>query len=608
MNVISLASATMGNESDPAPFRARTFLDSDRYRELDRRQAYFDCTQHDYKRYDFDGRIIQGGSGMGLTQPMLSAEKAAYFIPLRSRRPSSPIRMCRLIVNAFTNMTFGEGRFPKLIVENDPKSQDFIQTISRVGGLPVKMIRARTLGGTHGTACISWCFLDGKPRFEVHNAKNIWVHSWEDREQHIPKHVTECYLFPKDEWDSEKRKVVRNQYWYRRDWTPNADIVFKHARAIVGEEPVWVPNVDKSVTHDDKLCHFVWIQNMPSDEQDGRPDSDGLYENFDTIDLIYSVITRGAALNLDPTLVLKMDADLVNRLGVKKGSDNALTVGAGGEAKYLEIGGQSITAGISLFDSLRRSILEVARCVIPDPHEVAAQGVSSVALKAIYAPMLGQTDILREQYGHGLKRLLEPVLVIARKASSSTVTIYDEEGNEEEVQPSLDLPPRIEKTPKEDEDGKPTGEHDIEQVEREPGEGGEIDTQWGPYFAPTPLDQQQIVTTLSTAVAQAAIMSTQSATEILMSFFGREGSEEVARVQKAQVDADAKQAEMFPGGAPPGPGGGFPPKGGKGGFGKKPPPKFPAAPKPPPAQGGSIVSGGAPKAGKGIVSGDEPSD
>ena len=66
-------------------FRGRNLLDSERFRELDRRQSYYDCTQHDYKRFDFDGRMVQSSGGISATQPLMSAEKAAWYVPLRRR-------------------------------------------------------------------------------------------------------------------------------------------------------------------------------------------------------------------------------------------------------------------------------------------------------------------------------------------------------------------------------------------------------------------------------------------------------------------------------------------------------------------------------------------
>lgn len=579
--------------NDMTGFRARTFINSQRYKDLDRRRSYFDCSQHDFKQFDFEGRVISSGGGISATQPLLSSEKFSSYVPLRSRRPSAPYRIARVIVKSFTNMVFGEGRFPTFRVEGDTDTQDFVQTLVRTMHMPTKMIQARNIGGSVGTVGLSHCFIEGKPRLEVHNGRDLYVHEWADRSQCLPRHVTELFQLPTDEFDVQKQKYVRNMYWYRRDWTPNVDVVFVPVKDEPGKTPIWIPDLSKSEEHNDGLIHFAWIQNQPSDDIDGLPDYEGLYENFDTVDLLLSVITRGATLNLDPTLKLKMDPDIVNRMGVKKGSDNALVVGEEGDAEYLELAGTSIEAGIKLFEAKRRAILEVSECVIPNPDEITANGTSSVAMKMLYAPMLGACDLLREQYSKGMIQVLEPQVTIARAASRSTVTIYDAEGNEQEAERHVMLPPRVEHEPETDDDGNPTGEQTTKQVERTPGEGGEIEPQWGPYFMPTPTDQQNTVTTLSTAVGAQPIMSTQTATEIVMTVFNRSPTDELAKVAAEKKQQSDQQASMLqqnlggqvgskgqlPPGAspkgspkPPGGAGAKPPGGGGGGAGKAPKP------------------------------------
>jgi hypothetical protein len=595
-----------GGEAGYSRFRAKTFLVSQRYRDLDRRQSYYDCTQNDYKRFDFEGRVISSGGGISATQPLMSSEKFSQYIPLRSRRPSAPIRLARSIVNTFTNLVFGEGRFPTFHVDGDDQTQDFIQTLVRQMSLPVKMIQARNLGGSVGTVGISWCFLEGKPRCEVHNAKFCYVHEWTDREQTIPRHVTELKTGPVDEWDPQKQQIVRNIYWYRRDWTPNVDIIFVPALDVPGQDPIFKPDLARSEEHNDGIIHFEWIQNTPTDDIDGLPDYEGLYEPFDALDLLASVIMKGATLNLDPTLKLKMDPDIVNRMGIKKGSDNALITGKDGDADYLELGGQSIEAGIKLLEAKRRAILEAARCVIPNSEEATANGTSSVAMKMLYAPSLGVTDILREQYAKPMVHMLEGMTQVARIASKSTVSVYNDLGEEEEVQRVLALPPRIEHVPapprpspppapepgeEPDESNEPDPdqnkppEEQVNKVERTPGEGGEIETQWGPYFMPTPSDQSAVITTLNMANGGQPLMSQQTSVEIAMQVFGRPVQDEQQRVaqETAQQKADQMQQAQaagigggqpgqdgLPPGAkkkPPGGGGGSPPGGGGGGGG-----------------------------------------
>jgi hypothetical protein len=581
-----------GDEPTGKPFRAGVFIDGERYRMLDRRQAYYDCTQHDYKTFDFDGRYIGQQAGIAFTQPFLgqtTAQKAAWYVPLKSRRPSAPYRLTRAVVNAFTNFVLGEGRFPNLRVPGDADSEDFVQTIGRVGQLPLRMMRARSIGGAVGTVGLSWAFVDGKPRFQVHNGKHLFVHEWEDREALIPAYVTECFQFGQEEYNPEKKVVEKVLYWHRRDWTKKADVVFLPAKVEEDKqrEPQWVPDVDRSVVHRDGDTHFVWVQNLPSEDVDGVPDCDGLWESLDELDCVLSVIVRGAKLNLDPTLVIKEDKLFVQMRGIKKGSDNALVIDKDGDAKYLELAGTSIEAGIKLFNEHRRTILEVAECVIPDSDQIAAQGQSSAAQKMVFSRMLSKGGALQEQYGTALQRLMEPVLWIAQARVQVPVTLVDEQGNEQQADQSFKLPKKVNQKPVVGDDGAPTGEQEPELVDRQPGAGTDIELEWPPRFPPTSLDQQQMVTTLSAAVGGKPILSQQTAVELTVAQFGREGADEWARVQQMGKEDDAKQAAQAdamsgggaggkqpnamahqpPGAKPPGGGGGKPPGGGGGGGG-----------------------------------------
>lgn len=531
------------------PGGARTFLSSERYAELDRKQAYFDCTQHDLKTYDFDGRMIPAGKGMW-SQPLLTSDQVPWYVPLRARRPSHPYRLARVIVGAFTNMVFGAHRFPSFR-SIDPATQDFAQAIVLETRLASLAIKARNIGGSVGTVGWSYGWHQGKPRVEVHNGKYLYVHSWEDRDKHIPRHVSKMFMFARDERDMSKGGVyVRNWYWFRQDWLPDADIVFHEVLVRPGEEPTWIPDPERSSIHGDHKTKFIWTQNLPNDESiDGDCDYDGLYENFDSIDLLLSVALRGTTLNLDPTLVLGMDIDQVNRMGVKKGSDNALVVGVGGTASYMEMNGSGITAGLGLFKEARANALEVAQCVVADPDKLAAAGISAVAMKAIYSSMTGKCDIYRDQYGSsGAGRVVSELVESGRTMNGRRVVLFTGDGEPYEAEQFIDLPPRIEKVPVIDEDGFQVGEHVVE-IERDPGRG-QLTPEWGPYFIPTPDDHQKAVTTASVAAGGKQTMSQQSAAEYVSNQFGRDPEEEWKRIQSEEKLASERRAAVVGGGDP----------------------------------------------------------
>jgi hypothetical protein len=533
---------------------ARTLLMGDRFIEMERRFSYYECTQHDRKFFDFDGRPVNPRT----MQPLMGSERA-HWVPLRMRRPSTPVRLGKVIVDSFTNLLFGENRFPLVTVEGDAQTEDWLQTAVTLAKLPLKMIQARNYGGACGSVGMSWCFRDGRPHFEVHNAKNLFVHRWTDRMELIPEEVSELYLFSKVKWDGKGFNKL--WYWFRRSWTPTADIIFKEVVYDQTKEPEWEVDEEKSTYHEDGFCHLHWIQNLPCEDQDGLPDFDGLYENFDQVDTLMSVITKGAILNLDPTLVLKVDPDLVNRMGVKKGSDNSLSVGEGGGAEYMELNGASLTAGLELVKELRRYIFETAQVVVPDPHEVAAQGVSSVAIKAMFGPMLAKADILREQYGTAVERMLNNMEVVARDKTQQTMMMQvpvqqidpltgqpETVMTEEPVQFQIILPPKVESRPLVDPlTGQDSGEDNTVQTPRTLGPGGELALKWPPYFPPTPQDQSQLVQALTTATGGKAFISQETATEVCAKAFNQDPSEEWEKVQAEAKQDQANQAMMTPG-------------------------------------------------------------
>ena len=536
-------------------FSAKSFICSERYRELEYRERFYRSTQHDWKTWNFNGQMIRPGPPT--SQPLLSAQQSPQYIPLELRRPNAPYRLPKVIVASFTGLLFGYGHWP-VLTNPDPVTQDFATALAAAANLESVMIRARNIGGSVGTVGLSWKFVDGKPHATPHNGKHLHVHSWVDRDECVPEHVTEVYQYPRDVYDPEKRAVVRKLFWFRRDWTPDADIQF--AEVEVGDDgPQWIVDETRSFEHGDGFCHFVWVQNLPEDDAtsvDGAVDYADLYENFNAIDTLNSVTMRGANLNLDPTLKLKMDPQYVNRFGVKKGSDNALAVGKDGDASYMELSGASMSVGIQLFNNQRGAILEVAQCVIPDPNTITAAGTSSVALKIVFAPMLAKTSLLRTQYGRAIGRLISQMVESARRRYNADEVEQDFEpdgdGNLHEVQRPvkyfLHLPPRIEHEPDIDPaTGAATGEVRVRQIEREPGAGGEVIVEWGDFFEATAADDQAVVTTMSTAAGGKPVVSRRTAVGLIARRFGIDPAREYDQVVEEDKLARKADAAMYPG-------------------------------------------------------------
>lgn len=523
----------------------RLIIGSERYRELDRRQSYYDCTQHDRKRFDFDGRVISPG-GHRAANPMISAEKMPGIVPMGIRRPSAPYRLGKAIIDAYTNIVFGEDRFPEIRVAGDVDAQDWNQELSKAADLPSRMILARNWGGACGSVGLSWAIVDGDPVVRVHNTKSCRVVAWKNQDNFVPLVVEEVRLFYRDEPDPENgNRVMRIYYWWRRTWNPDQDIVYKEIRARSGEAPVWEIDVDKTDNHGDGECRFTWIQNRPGETEDGTSDLEGVWEQCDQLDIIYSVLAKGGIRNLDPTLILSMDAGQIKVMGMRKGSDNAIITGKDGDAKYLEIAGTSVTAGLALFESLRKSTLETAQCVVPDPADIAAQGVSSVAIKVIYSPMLANAALLRTAYGRGMRRVLDGLSNYSRKVVGQPIVIQNPDGTSSQGQLTINLPPRAVEEPDVDEMGMPTSAMSTKLVPRSPGVAGQSDLNWPPWFPPTPDDQSKLSTTLTAATGGKAYVSAQTAAEVFARSLGVDPQDEWERIQNQSSAEQDQQAQMF---------------------------------------------------------------
>jgi hypothetical protein len=175
--------------------------------------------------------------------------------------------------------------------------------------------------------------------------------------------------------------------------------------------------------------------------------------------------------------------------------------------------------------------------------------VSAVALRTIYAPMLGRADVFREQYGRGLQHMIEGMMTVSRAArDGKTQTVYGKDGSTEQVPVAITLPPRAEPQPVTDSDVSPDGKPPkpvTKFIPRDPGEAEELDLIWGAYFYPTPVDQQQFITTMFAGIANQPVLSQQTAVEMTARFLGQDPNAEWTRVKHSQAALEKKQADMM---------------------------------------------------------------
>lgn len=465
-----------------------------RFKQLDRYEAHYRCTQYQHLDMDWSGLPADATETVspsvmvprGFEQPMLG-------LNARAKRPTAPYHLCRAIVDRFTGLLFSEGRKPDIVVENDPATEDLLRTAMHQARFWPAMRQARTVGGSVGSVCVTAHLREGKFALEVHNGKHLHV-LWKDRRSFKPRAILKQYVVEREQtMGNSETGAMENRpvkFLVRRIITETEDIVFKPAELRDGDVPQM--EVADSVQHNLGFFPGVWIQNLPVlEEDDGDPDCQGAWQTFDTIDRLIAQANKGALLNMDPTLVLKVDPKVIELGGgVRKGSDNSINTGIGGGAEYLEINGAGIQVALAIIERLKQNSLDMTSCVLVDPEVISGAAQSAKAIEYLYAPMLEKADILRSQYGDlGIVPLCEILIKMVEWAQGQGLDV--------------DLPLKTQKfVPG---PGAHPGARPVTQsTQHQLGSGGHVKLVWGPYFTATEQDKQLAVNTLLAAAGMAA--------------------------------------------------------------------------------------------------------
>lgn len=231
--------------------------------------------------------------------------------------------------------------------------------------------------------------------------------------------------------------------------------------------------------------------------------------------------------NCDPTLFLSTTDEVPE---VRKGSDNAIKL-TNGTGQYLEINGQGPKTAQEMAKLLEERVYRLAACV---PESVMfAQGGEKTAteIERAVGTMLEKADMLREQYGSLVSRLLNKLIRACRRLTGVMRTA---EG--ELVRGTLNIPDRLRTIT---EEGKPVTVHEKPKL----GQGKRVTLRWGRYFPPALNDIETAIRSFTTARDSTAL-DDDNMLRLLAPFYGDDMDwRQIKDAIAAKVDADA-QAEL----------------------------------------------------------------
>jgi len=511
----------IGGDADADAVKIRRLGLSPRQQTLDKRWAYYRCEQYAARRVAWDGSRAVGQTerdtiGLAGYVPPGFYIANSETLPIQFRKPSTPYHLCKVIVDRFTSLLFGQKRHPRITVPGDDETESFVNSVAEVGRLWPAMMQARTYGGATGTAVVGFKLVAGRPMFEVFDSR--WcVPKFIDRVNLLLGSVEYRHTFKHEVQDGETGDWIEVDFWYRRVIDTKQDVIFEPVRVMPNNpNPRWIPA--SVVEHNLGFCPVVWIQNQPGDtEVDGDPDCMGVYDLVEGVDRLLSQSERGVLANCDPTVVVTTDAQMGE---VRKGSTNALKLPAGGSASYMEMTGTGIIQAREQAELYKEMALEVAQCVLeqPDGQKTATE------VERNFAAMLARADTFREQYGEmGVKRLINMVLVASVQLTkprnvNGAITRFE-----------IKLPKTA--------DGK----------EQKLGKGPFVASlQWPPYFEPS-LDDANKAVQAATGAKMAGLVDDEHAAKFLAPYFQVEDVVDMldgAKAASGQVQADIEREAL----------------------------------------------------------------
>jgi hypothetical protein len=377
-------------------------------------EAVLDGKQYDSLQYPFSTEYSPSGE----------------YISLMQRRPSVRTGLCRLAIDDAVSLLFSEGHWPGIKAGNQVTT-DALMALVKQTGLNEVMLEAATRGSI-GSVAIRLRCLSNKPFFDVLTTAYL-TPEWRSDDPDTLAKVTERYTVKGRDLTDQGYAVgpvdAETPFWFQRFWDDKTETWFLPVPvAATGGAAVPKVDVERTVQHALGFVPIVWVRNLPSTMRLGPEGACAFEPAIDTvIEADYLLSQGGRALKYaaDPKLVISAGpgADGPPMLG---GSANALMIPPDGDAKLLEINGQSAKAVLEHVQQLRAIVLETMHGNRSNADKLSA-ATSGRSIELMMTGLIWMADRLRISYGEGalldLLRMacaastaLEGGLIIAGKA------------------------------------------------------------------------------------------------------------------------------------------------------------------------------------------------
>lgn len=500
-----------------------------RYKELTACKSFYDGTQHDHQSAHWDG--TPRNTGIHYLNERIESHGfvPTSEIPNNNRKPDTAFPLGRQIVNRFTAMLLGEGRQPKIVVPSDLETERYLRAVFNASQMWDVLAEARDVAGACGACAIVCVVENGNPTAEVLDPCDC-VAIWDDTVSGwVPKDLIEQRMITKVSY--EEGKFQRKQYYRTRRWTENATIYYKDVPSDWDKEDP-IPIRD-TVEHGLGMCPVTWHQNTRNTKSpEGQPDCAAAFHLLDQLDRQASQVSKAVIANTDPTLYMKDEAtSRFAREGViRKGHRGVIRTTPVGDAKFLEINGDSIKIAMDYLDHIRQEILHTTECVIVEPVSTGPYK-SGETIQLLWRSMEARANRLRVPIMQTVRRICD--LWIKLGATFGVSRSDKEERSGVVLPPYVAAQDTAEPPDQDNENNAVLRSHSV-------GDGRFVDIQWPPYWDPTAQQVQFMATAMRIAEGS---LSKESRIRHLATYLGIDPAEEFVRLLREE-EQEREEARM----------------------------------------------------------------
>jgi hypothetical protein len=408
--------------------------------------SYYDILSESFST----GNQGSGNAAVNILEP--NKYHFTQSVGMSQRRPSVRSALCTLVVDEAVSFVFDENHFPRISAE-DKELEQALKDIIEESQLNLAMIQV-TRDGSVGSAALLVKLIQGRFYFESllteyctpifdPNAPTELLSLVEQSKVSGEELIAQGYK------DIDPKKI----YYFRREWTRDAEIVYKPWLAANGmkmpgmdwagmtyvafengvaagkvdqngnklptkEDDLQI-DIDRTCQHNLGFVPIIWTKNLPGNifgvqgnSIDGGCTFARAIDTNTELDYQLSQCGRGLKYSAEPLMMIKDDSPYQEGGQIDKSSGGVLVLnGENADAKMVEINGDGCKAVLEYASILREIALENIHGNRSSPKK-SAFNASGKAMEMYNHPLILLAGLMRISYGEGM---LKPVLSMMAK-------------------------------------------------------------------------------------------------------------------------------------------------------------------------------------------------